>query len=122
MTMANMMVAAALLPVLPGSSMPPKAFDPVASGGACPDVLDYASSREAPNQSWDYRSPQLTIIGASHVRGSKADVRIRPMLAVRAANVEACSSRTCFQSCSIRAVPQCCGDYPETARKGSRGG
>lgn len=39
---------------------------------ACPDVLDYADWREAPDQAWDYRwpaaEPRLVMIGASHSR------------------------------------------------------
>lgn len=39
-----------------------------ASEGGCPDVLDYASWKEVPDQVWDYRSAKATIIGASHSR------------------------------------------------------
>lgn len=38
------------------------------AGPACPDVLDYATWKEAPEQAWNYRSAQVTIIGASHSR------------------------------------------------------
>lgn len=41
---------------------------PASSRPACPDVLDYRSWRESPGQQWDYRSPDVLILGASHVR------------------------------------------------------
>lgn len=69
--MGNSVAAAAFIAVLSGAATASKADGQVAAtdaGSVCPDVLDYAVWKEAPGQEWDYRSPQLAMIGASHSR------------------------------------------------------
>lgn len=45
------------------------AGEPASTGKkSCPDVLDYRSWKEVPDQVWDFRSAKASVIGASHSR------------------------------------------------------
>jgi hypothetical protein len=50
---------------------------------SCPQVADYATWREAPDQQWDFRSPKLTVIGAVHSREAEHEQFARMATAFR---------------------------------------
>lgn len=65
--MKILLLATALMPFAIGSGAQAQT-QPMRRAASCPDVLDYSSWKEAPKQRWDFRSPELTIIGAVHTR------------------------------------------------------